>query len=172
MVVAESAEQMEEMMKELLKASKTIGLHLNAQKTRLMTNSEKIRVEIDCGILDYVEDYEYLGQVISFVNRSVKEIKHRIDKGWKKYWALKRIFKGNYSNNLKGKALSMCVYPTILYGSQTWALTEYLDRRLETTQTKILRSILRMRLSVRSRNTDILRRVRVKYLQREAHILK
>ncbi|XP_039287839.1 uncharacterized protein LOC120352189 [Nilaparvata lugens] len=172
MLVAKSAEEIKEMFDELIEASKKIGLCLNAGKTRVLTNSDTERIDVTGGRIEYVNEYEYLGQLLSFENRTGKDVSLRINKGWKKYWALKKIFKGDFSNELKAKLLLKCVYPAILYGAQNWSLTAQSDKRLETTQTKMIRSILGLQLHHRRRNTDLLKQVKVKYLQKEAHLIK
>lgn len=48
-------------------------------------------------IVDYVEDFTYLGQLVSFGKRAVKEIQRRSWQGWKKFWSLKNIMKGGFS---------------------------------------------------------------------------
>lgn len=59
-----------------------------------------------------------------------KEVLRRITIGWGKYWQLKNILKNDkVSDNRqpqKQVLRIMCVYPSLLHGFQTWALTKKL----------------------------------------------
>ncbi|XP_039301488.1 uncharacterized protein LOC120356603, partial [Nilaparvata lugens] len=52
MIIASSAIEMKGMIEKLVGASEAMGLHLNAQKTRIMTNAERISVQRDCLKID------------------------------------------------------------------------------------------------------------------------
>ena len=60
----------------------------------------------------------YLGQIISFKNRMLKEPNHRTAIAWRKFWSLK-ITLQNKTLSLKNKfkILKSCITPTLPYGS-------------------------------------------------------
>ncbi|GBP07065.1 LINE-1 retrotransposable element ORF2 protein [Eumeta japonica] len=88
---------LEFMTQSLVERSREVGLEINISKTKMMTNSVPVDITINGQKLEYVEEYVYLGQIISPNDQTSKEINKRIATGWNKYWALKEITKSkNY----------------------------------------------------------------------------
>ncbi|CAH0401466.1 unnamed protein product [Chilo suppressalis] len=63
---SDTAPQLQGMINELNDVSITIGLGLNASKTKVMTNSHTIPIKVNSNALEYVQSYIYLGQQVSF----------------------------------------------------------------------------------------------------------
>ena len=59
--------------------------------------------------IEIVSEYNYLGQIISFENRVGKEIKTRIAKAWRAFWAHKAILFRKVDMKLKIKILESCI---------------------------------------------------------------
>ncbi|KAJ4450742.1 hypothetical protein ANN_02172 [Periplaneta americana] len=94
-----------------------------------------------------------LGQLVSFHQKTEKEIKRRISLAWKAFWSLKFIvLEGTLSKKLRVEILETCVTPVLLYGCQTWSLTAKLRNSLQICQRKILRKILGLSLRDRVPN--------------------
>ena len=74
------------MLQELNTVSKSIGLYINQKKTKFMTNDfvADVRdgVEVDGQRVDRVEEYSYLGQMISMETSKDREIRRRITLTW------------------------------------------------------------------------------------------
>lgn len=62
------------MIKSLAKKSGEIGLVMNPIKTKLMTNSIEVNIEVYGSRLEFVKQYVYLGQIISPEDSMSKEI--------------------------------------------------------------------------------------------------
>lgn len=119
---------------------------MNITKTKLMTNSKMEPIEIEEQQLEYVEEYCYLGQIISPKDQTSKEINKRIATGWKRYWSLKEIVKSKDHNmTTKRKVFDTCILPCISYGCKTWSLTKYHRAKLEKCQRAMERSMLGVR---------------------------
>lgn len=56
--------------------------------------------------LKWVEEVIYLGQLISFKDKTAKEVDRRIAIGWKKFWALKEIFNTKMDPLLKARVFN------------------------------------------------------------------
>lgn len=69
-----SASELGGMINELSGASLEVGLKMNMSKTKLMTNSIKYRLEVDGAEIEYVHEYIYLGQIVSFQARQEREV--------------------------------------------------------------------------------------------------
>ncbi len=148
-------EEVQEMLDGLVKESAKAVLKVNINKTKIMCNSygAKIRVgEID---LETVEEYTYLGHIISFKEKMGKKIERRIIQAWKGYWALKLVFKGSLKISSKIRMFEACFLPVLLYEAQTWTLTKAQTGRLVTTQRAMERSILGIKKKERIRATKI-----------------
>lgn len=169
-ILANSATELRILLQELSTQSKNVGLEMNQQKTKVMTNSKEINIIIENTPLEYVHEYVYLGKQISFNDCTNKEIERRIGQTWKKYWAMKNIFKAKIPMKLKRLAFNTCILPCLTYGSQTWTLTKDTIKKIQVCQRSIERSILNIRLSDRIRITEIKRRT--KFIDTVEHILK
>ena len=92
-----------------------------------------------------MDEFVYLGQMISKEGGIEKEIRRRRSKAWAKYWSLRGIFKSKMSVKAKIKILESCVMPVLTYGAETWALTLTQTRSLQKTQRAMERAILNVR---------------------------
>ena len=81
---------------------KTDDLHINAKKTRLIISKKKSKImcvnsdasrpiNIDGELLEHIEDFTYLGSVISTDNSAQKDIKARLNKARCAFSRLKNI---------------------------------------------------------------------------------
>ncbi|KAJ4440667.1 hypothetical protein ANN_08814 [Periplaneta americana] len=136
--------------------SKEAGLSMNPEKTKLMSNASEDPIHLNGQPLEYVEDYTYLGQNLSFSSNSEKEIKRRISMAWKKFWSLKFILTNKFQKlSLKIETLEKCVLPVLLYGCQTWSLTSKQKHMLQTCQRSMERKILQLSLRNKVRNEEL-----------------
>ncbi|CAH2105287.1 unnamed protein product [Euphydryas editha] len=94
-------------------------------------------------ITEYVNEYMYLGQLITTIKISTKEIETRIENAWKPYWSFKEIMKDpKMSAIVKGKLFNTCILPILTYGCQIWALTKAHVSKLRTCQRNMEGSML------------------------------
>lgn len=154
-LLSESSEQLAHMLESLSHHSNDIGLQINRDKTKIMTNRDKKLISITSVPMEYVEEYVYLGHLISFRSCTEKEIKRRIKVTWNKYWSMKEIFKGDIPIKLKTKAMNICLMPCLTYACQTWPLTKMNLHKIKTCQRGIERSFLKIKLNNRIRSLDI-----------------
>nr|XP_037870351.1 uncharacterized protein LOC119629240 [Bombyx mori] len=83
-LISENPETLQKMIEQLVRESEKIGLSLNTSKTKLMTNYKKVPIKpYNTAKLEYVNEYTYLGQIISPKDLTAKEISNRINIGWK-----------------------------------------------------------------------------------------
>ncbi|GBP69810.1 Retrovirus-related Pol polyprotein from type-1 retrotransposable element R2 [Eumeta japonica] len=86
---AKTPEDLNIMLNDLASESAKVGLQLNPEKTKVMTNGNKSSINVGESQISYVEDYIYLGQLISPKDNINKEIERRIANSWKRYWSLR-----------------------------------------------------------------------------------
>ena len=139
-VFASTQEELQQMLTELNEASKSVGLHMNLHKTKVMCNkyteqSDEI-LEIENQQIEKVEHYIYLGQRISLHDSSKEnEIKRRITLGWQAFGRANSVFQNKkIPIILKRKVYDQCILPTVTYGAETWNLTKKLSLKLRTMQ--------------------------------------
>jgi hypothetical protein len=109
-----------------------------------------------------VEQYIYLGQLISFEDQTENDINRRIALSWKKYWCLSEVMKNKkISMHIKKKLYEVAILPCLTYGCQTWSLRKKDERRLAIQQRKMERSMLGIKTVDRVRNTDIRKKTRI-----------
>ena len=141
------------MLEQLSHASLQVGLSMNMTKTKLMTNCTERNIQIGGVVIEYVHEYIYLGQIVSFQARQDKEVARRTENAWKSYWSMKHLMKGSLPLSLKRKLMDMCILPTLTYGAQTWSLTKRQKSALGVCQRAMERSILGVKLTDRIRNS-------------------
>ena len=170
---ATSQQIIQQMLQEIHNKSKSVGLQLNFNKTKIMTNHIKHPILIGNHQIEYVSEYIYLGQTISFTNRSDKEINRRITLTWKKFWSLAFILLNKkIAINLKRTIIDSCLLPTLIYGCQTWSLTAAQKLSITRCQRKIERKILNISLKDHIPSEVIRSRTRIKDATKQAELLK
>ncbi|XP_045455664.1 uncharacterized protein LOC123665395 [Melitaea cinxia] len=161
-ILSETANELQDMLRSLAQASSKVGLEMNATKTKIMTNSIERPINVREKSIEYVHSYIYLGKQISFLKtRNEDEIERRANIAWKKFWSLKEILKGDYSINLKKVVLDTCILPCLLYGCQTWIYTTKAKQRITTTQRAMERSILNIRKVQKVRSKVIRQKTKI-----------
>src|SRR6218665_2431903 len=74
--------------------------------------------------IEEVEDFFYLGSVMSSNSSCDKEIKTRMGKAYVVFGRLERIWKSNgCSIDTKARLYESIVLSTLLYGAETWPIT-------------------------------------------------
>lgn len=162
-LISDNMEDIKKMTKDLREAAGTIGLKMNINKTKVMSNREDatpIEIEGEKKI-EIVEEYIYLGQLISLSGDcQVKEVERRIQLGWAAYGKLRQVFRSSLPQHLKTRIFNQCILPILTYASETWPLTETTRHKLQVTQRKMERSMLGIRLQDMKRNEWIRNKTR------------
>jgi endonuclease/exonuclease/phosphatase family metal-dependent hydrolase len=163
-VLAETMEDLSTMLDDLSKASERVGLRMNMDKTKIMSNLHVAPIPISIGhfTLEVVDEYIYLGQTVQLGRSNFeKEVNRRIRLGWAAFGRLRHIFSSNIPQCLKTRVFDQCVLPVMTYGTETWSLTMGLIRRLKVTQRAMERAMLGISLRDRIRNEAIRSRTKV-----------
>jgi hypothetical protein len=125
-----------------------LGIEINEKKTKYMVTStyEHRRSDGDLRIgnkiFEVVQNFQYLGNIISNTNNNNKCINERIMMGNKAYYANKQLFNSSLiSRNSKLQIYRTLGRPVVTYGSQLWTLTTEEERALAVFERKILQKI-------------------------------
>ena len=116
--------------------------------------------------MEAVEEFIYLGSVISTDNCAEKDIKNRINKAKGSYAMLRPIWNSReYSRKTKVKIFKSNVLSVLLYGSETWRMTEKDLKKLETFQNRCLRRIHKIFWPNIISNRELLKLANVKSIE-------
>ncbi|PZC85214.1 hypothetical protein B5X24_HaOG202399 [Helicoverpa armigera] len=156
-IFSECPKALEIMLQQLADESGKAGLTMNLAKTKIMSNSSQtVTIKVDEEEIAYVHEYVYLGQLVSTTDCMKKEIERRVSNTWKRYWSLSEVMKNQEMPiKAKRKVYNMCILPCLLYGCQTWALTEHLANKIKVCQNGMERSVIGVKIRDREKLTDI-----------------
>ncbi|KAI8430300.1 hypothetical protein MSG28_000610 [Choristoneura fumiferana] len=122
----------------------------------------EIKLTVHGQVLERVDEYVYLGQTMSLEKSGQDlEIQRRIRLGWAAFGKLSDVLRGDIPLNLKRRCFEQCVLPVLVYGAETWTLTQKVIHKLQVTQSAMERAMLGISLRDRFRNTEIRRRTRL-----------
>jgi hypothetical protein len=126
--------------------SSQFGLMVNENKAKYMkctrTEIQLDRLKVENMQIDQVKSFSYLGTNVNGHNTLEEEIRERIAKGNKAFYANKTLFKSNLvSRKSKLKSYWTAIKLTVVYGCGTWVLKESIIHRLSVFERKILRKI-------------------------------
>lgn len=169
-LISTDLDELNIMLNELNEESRKIGLHMNLNKTKIMSNIPQYNITIDNTTIENVDHYIYLGHKIKLGKENQNaEIKRRIHLAWVAFGKLNYIFKDKkVPLHLKRKAYNSCILPVITYGLETMAITRKVAEQLKVTQRAMERVMLGITLRDKVRNrqlrdktkiTDVIERV-------------
>jgi len=132
----------------LVVASKEIGLEVNSDKTKYMVMSRDQNagrshsIKIDNISFERVEEFKYLGTILTDQNSIQEEIKSRMKSGNVCYHSVQNIL----SSSLLSKNIKIKIYRTIIltvdsYGCETWSHTLREESMLRVFENRVLRRI-------------------------------
>ena len=107
---------------------------------------EKLELKRGEDVLDEVEMFCYLGDLISCYGGASEAVSARIGSAWKKFRELSGALVGKQGLSLKqqGKIYQCCVRPVLLYCCETWELTD--EARLRWVERRMIRMMCGVRL--------------------------
>ena len=163
-IVAKTPQELQEMIQELNEGSLKVGMKMNMSKTKVMFNPYCIKEQIVVGeqVVEEVEEYNYLGQIITFNKDMDKEIKRRISLAWAAYGKHKNILESELPICLKKKIVEQIIIPIMTYGSETWSLTKSQENKMLVALRSMERKILGVTWRDRKSNNWIRERTKIR----------
>lgn len=104
---------------------------------------DKVEINIQGEKIEETNQIKYLGAIMDVKGNLEKEISNRIRKVTAMYWALYNSFfnKREVSKRTKTKIHESVLVPMLIYGSESWVLSDNLKSKVEACEMKILRKI-------------------------------
>jgi hypothetical protein len=131
----------------LEQAACKVGLKINREKTKIMKlleneeNEENTDDDDGTVVFEKVNDFQYLGAMLSIKNYWSREIGIRISKAERAAFALSKFLKSKVFSKKNTRFYMAIIYPTLTYGCETWTTTSNTERKLRTFENKIWRII-------------------------------
>jgi hypothetical protein len=139
---------MQEKIKDVEKIGKKVGLKINETKTKVMRiNTSKMeKIDINGKELEDVNEYSYLGSIVTGGGGGDEDVTSRIKKANVAVAELFRIWKNkNIKMKTKLKIFNSNVNAVLLYGCETWKVTNSITQKLQSFIKRCLRRILNVR---------------------------
>ena len=143
------------------------NLKVNAKKSKVMVceREGETECEIKMGeqVLEVVDRFKYLGSTVGKRGGVMEEVGERIKQGRRVTGVLKNIMrKKKLSKEVGVQMYESVVVPTLMYASETWAVTKEQLRSVKVVETNYLRAACGVTLRDRVRNKDLYERSGVK----------
>ena len=151
-LLSDAITQAQELLSRVETECKKVGLGLNGPKTKALAyniqNPPPLCTQ-DGTALEYKDDFKYLG---SWVDSSEKDIAVRKALAWKALNGMTKIWTSDMKPDLKKRFFLSTVESILLYGCESWSLTETQERSLDGTYTRMLRKALNIHWSAHVTN--------------------
>jgi len=147
LLVGRTLPQIRQLLSDAAHESAKIGLELHPGKPKILHNgigygsrvSQTTCNGMEIEVLGCQDSAMYLGRSLKLAAMHDQELSNRLSKAWAKY--------GIYKNELTDKGIGIkerlklfnaVITPTVLYGCSCWAMTTERQRRLRTTQRRMM----------------------------------
>ena len=154
-LLSNEIKEAQELLSRVERECAVVGLGINAKKTKYITRNNRDEEVITTRTgepLEKVEDFKYLG---SWVASTEKDIRVRKALAWRALHSLNNIWRTNLSRQIKLALFTASVESVLVYGSETWTLSQQNEQRLDGCYTRMLRHALNIEPSMHIRNVDL-----------------
>ena len=147
LALSSKREHLQEKTDRLNTYAKQTGLNINTAKTQAMciNTIDPTPITVNSEPLDYVEDFTYLGSLISTDNGARKDIKARLSKARAAFARLQPIWKSRqYNLRTKIRLYNSNVKSVLMYGSECWRVVKGDMSKINAFHNSCLRKICRI----------------------------
>ena len=121
-LMAESEEELKNLLIKVKEESEKVGLKLNIQKTKIMASGPITSWEIDGERVETVSDFILGGSKITADGDCSHEIKRHLLLGRKVVTNLDSIFKSSITLPTNVRLVKAMVFPVVMYGCESWTV--------------------------------------------------
>ena len=156
-LTTDTAAEAQDLLLSVELAANSIGLHLNESKTKYigvnLSDDDNTCITAASGEeLERVDDFVYLG---SRIMRTERDFEVRKGKAWGACHQLKTIWKSGMRKDIKIRLFRATVESVLLYGSETWTMSQSLVKRVNGCYSRMLRMALNINWQQKMSNTDV-----------------
>ena len=145
------------MIKSVKKHSENQNLSLNAKKTKIMKldkTEQATHIIIGNDLIEEVNDFDYLGSLITNTGDVIKEIKRRLGIATQKLKSMKNLWNGG-NEKTKLKFVKTLIFPIATYGSETWSLSNAAEQKINAFEMRSYRKLLKVQWTEKRTNDSI-----------------
>ena len=122
-LMAESEEELKNLLMKVKEENEKVGLKLNIQKTKIMASGPITSWQVDRETVERVADFIFLGSKITADGDCSHEIKRHLLLGRKVMTNLDSIFKSrDIALPTKVHLVKAMVFPVVMYGCGSWTI--------------------------------------------------
>ena len=159
-LMAESEEELKNLLMKVKEESEKVGLKLNTQKTKIMASGPITSWEIDGETVETVSNFIFLSSKITADADCSHEIKRHLLLGRKVMTNLDSIFKSRDTTlPTKIRLVKAMVFPLVMYGCESWTVKKAERRRIDAFELWCWRRLLRVPWTARRSNLSILKEI-------------
>ena len=158
--MAESEEELKNLLMKMKEESEKFGLKLNIQKIKIMKSDPITLWQLDGETGETVADFNSLGSKITADGDCSHEIKRHLLLGRKVMTTLDSIIKSReISLSTKVCPIKAMVFPVVMYGCESWTIKKAECRRIDAFELWCWRRLLRVLWTPRRSNQSILKEI-------------
>ena len=167
-LLAESEEDLQEIVDRVNEAGKEYNMKMNAKKTKTMVINKRedptpIKIKVDGAEIEQVQNFIYLGHRITEDGRSEEEIKRRVGIARTAFSKMTRtLTKQHIPLKTRKRILQCYIWSTLLHAAETWTTSNTTRDRLCAFEMWCYRKMLNINWTDRVRNEEVLRRMNIK----------
>ena len=158
-LVANGKQELQETMEEWNGLFTKHGLKLNLEKTEVLHiahQREELDIEVEGKKLTQRNSFVFLGGAVWGDGKTESEVLRRVQAGANAWRAVEGVMADRrISKTLMSKVMSTCVTPACLYGTETLALVELQQDRLQVCENNWVRKIARVTRADRQRMVEL-----------------
>jgi len=156
-VMAESEEELKNLLMKVKEESEKVGLKLNIQKTRIMASGPITSWQIDG---ETVADFIFLGSQITADGDRRHEIKRHLLLGKKVMTNLESVLKSRDTTlQTKVRLVNAMVFLLVMCGCESWTIKKAECRRIDDFELWCWKRLLRVPWTARISNQSILKEI-------------
>ena len=130
--MAESEEELKNLLMKVKEESENVGLKLNMLKTKIISSGPITSWQIDGETMETVTDFIFLGSKITADGDCGHEIKRHLLLGRKAMTNLDSIFKSrDITLPTKVCLVKIMVFPVVMYGCESWTVQKAEHQRID-----------------------------------------
>ena len=121
----------------------------------------KIDIKLKNDTIEEIEEFEYLGSIISNNGDINKELQRRMAIALQKTRQMRKLWHGT-DKNTKIIFLRALIFPIATYGCESWTINKTSERKINAFELKCYRTILRVPWTEKRTNNSILQELNIK----------
>ena len=160
-LLAESKEELLQLVTSVKEKSAQAGLYLNLKKTKVMSTEEIDEFEVDGEKVGVVREFVLLGANIDDSGSSKGEPLRRFALGRAAMTGLNKIWKDkDITITTKCRIVNALVFPVVLYGCESWTIRKAERRRIDSFELWCWRRLLRIPCTARRTNKSVIEEIK------------